>query len=172
MVVRFFAVAGKMMEKCMEEEYTQGLVEQFMQRCRGYGLKVTPQRLAIYRKLLASSEHPSADAVYKKIVQKYPTMSFDTVNRTLLTFADIGVIDTVESHSGAKRYDTDIAPHHHLHCIRCGAIIDFCDSDLDAIAIPERIIRNFTVLGKRVIIRGICPQCTDGSAVHDDHENS
>ncbi len=147
----------------MSEDYTKRLVEQFVQRCRQHGLKVTPQRLAIYRQLLTSSEHPSADVVHKKIVQEYPTISFDTVNRTLLTFADIGVIETVESHSGVRRYDTDIAPHHHLHCIRCGNIVDFCDSDLDAIKVPERIARQFTVLGKRVSIRGICRACAEGA---------
>lgn len=154
----------------MNEEYTAGLVEQFIQRCRKHGLKVTPQRLAIYRKLLASSEHPSADVVYKKMVQEYPTISFDTVNRTLLTFADIGVIETVESHSGVRRYDTDIAPHHHLHCIVCGDIIDFCDRDLDAVKVPERIAREFTVLGKRVSIRGICRKCAARSAQNREQE--
>ncbi len=145
----------------MSESQTRELVEHFMQHCRNEGLKVTPQRLAIYRELIGSSDHPSADMVYKKVVQEYPTISFDTVNRTLLTFVDIGVIDSVESHSGVRRYDTDIAPHHHLHCIRCGEIFDFFDTDLDLIKIPERVAQQFTVLGKRLSIRGICLVCAE-----------
>lgn len=156
----------------MDEGYTTKLIEQFIQRCRNQKLKVTPQRLAIYRVLLASPEHPSADTIYKKVVQEYPTISFDTVNRTLLTFADLGVIETVESHSGVKRYDTDIAPHHHLHCVCCGDIIDFCDSDLDAIPVPERITKDFTVLGKRVSIRGICRKCEKKTGEHFKREVS
>lgn len=145
----------------MNKKYTKERIQQFIQRCRSHGLKVTPQRIAIYRKLLASSEHPSADMVYKKVVKEYPTISFDTVNRTLLTFDDLGLIETVESHSGVKRYDTDVSPHHHLHCVRCGDIFDFTDSGLDAIEIPQSIEPQFTVLGKRLCIRGICHACEE-----------
>ncbi len=143
----------------MHEESTKTLVEAFVERCREHGLKVTPQRLAVYKALLQLPVHPSADAVYKRVSTDNPTISFDTVNRTLLTFADIGVVETVESHSGVRRYETDIAPHHHLHCVKCGEIIDFCDSDLDAVKVPARIAQEYQVFGKRVVIRGICPKC-------------
>ncbi|MCW8798196.1 MAG: transcriptional repressor [Prosthecochloris sp.] len=148
-------------EMCMSDEYTKELIKQFIERCRAHSLKITPQRLAIYRELLKLQVHPSADAVYKNMVRDFPTISFDTVNRTLLTFAEIGVVETVESHSGVRRFETDLEPHHHLHCIKCGEIIDFCDSDLDAVEVPERIADEFTVIGKRVVIRGICRKCAE-----------
>ncbi|ARM31697.1 Fur family transcriptional regulator [Prosthecochloris sp. HL-130-GSB] len=143
----------------MHEHTIQDPVAEFVQRCREHGLKVTPQRLAIYKALLRLQVHPSADAVYKIVAADNPTISFDTVNRTLLTFSDIGVVETVESHSGVRRYETDLAPHHHLHCVKCGEIIDFCDTGLDAVEVPDRIARQYRVLGKRVVIRGICPKC-------------
>jgi Fur family transcriptional regulator, peroxide stress response regulator len=134
-------------------------MERFIDRCRFEGLKVTPQRIAIYDILLSSNDHPSADTVYRKMTATHPTISFDTVNRTLLTFAEIGVIDTVESYSISRRYDTDTSPHHHIHCIRCGNITDFRSPELDAVRIPEQAIRGFKVLGKRMVISCICPDC-------------
>lgn len=133
----------------------------FIERCRQHGLKVTPQRLAIYSLLMNSAEHPSADWVYRQITTTWPTISFDTVNRTLLTFAEIGVIHMVESYSLSRRFDSQVEEHHHLHCIRCGQITDFCDTTIDEIALPEQIAERFTITGKRMVISGICQDCAE-----------
>ncbi|NTU57728.1 MAG: transcriptional repressor [Chlorobiaceae bacterium] len=144
----------------MVQNSIKGPMELFIDRCRKNGLKVTPQRLAIYKVLIESADHPSADSVYRKITEEYPTISFDTVNRTLLTFAEIGVIAMVESYSVARRFDSQTGRHHHLHCVKCGLITDFCDASLDEVKVPEQIEKLYDVLGKRVVISGICPDCT------------
>jgi Fur family peroxide stress response transcriptional regulator len=136
----------------------------FIDRCRKQGLKVTPQRLAIYNLLMESTDHPSADWIYRKITTTWPTISFDTVNRTLLTFAEIGVIDMVESYSLSRRFDSQISNHHHLHCIKCGQIFDFCDSSFDELQLPDHINGKFTVTGKRMVISGICADCAEKKA--------
>lgn len=136
----------------------------FIERCRQSGLKVTPQRLAIYKLLMECADHPSADWVYRKITNTWPTISFDTVNRTLLTFAEIGVIEMVESYSLSRRFDPCVGNHHHLHCIRCGQIIDFCDSSLDEVIVPTRIGNMFTITSKRMVISGICSECAEKKA--------
>lgn len=136
----------------------------FIDRCRKQGLKVTPQRLAIYNLLMESTDHPSADWIYRKITTTWPTISFDTVNRTLLTFAEIGVIEMVESYSLSRRFDSQVSNHHHLHCIKCGQIIDFCDSSFDELQLPEHIAGTFTVTGKRMVISGICSDCAEKKA--------
>lgn len=133
----------------------------FIEQCRQHGLKVTPQRIAIYKLLIDSTDHPSADWVYRKITDTCPTISFDTVNRTLLTFAEIGVIEIVESYSLSRRFDSQTGNHHHRHCIRCGSITDFRDSSIDDIRLPEQIGDQFTVTGKRMVIRGICAECAE-----------
>lgn len=136
-------------------------MERFIERCRQEGLKVTPQRIAIYKVLMESRDHPSTDAVYRKMSTTHPTISFDTVNRTLLTFADIGVIETVESYSVSRRFDTVTSPHHHLHCIKCGNITDFTDPSLEKVKVPESINRQFEVIGKRMVVSCICPDCAE-----------
>lgn len=134
-------------------------IKRFIERCRQAGLKVTPQRLAIYNLLMDCADHPSADWVYRKITVTWPTISFDTVNRTLLTFAEIGVIDTVESYSLSRRFDSQTEKHHHLHCVKCGQITDLSDSSLDNVPVPAHIENGFTVTGTRVVISGICAEC-------------
>ena len=72
-------------------------IEQFAYRCRQAGLKVTPQRIAVYRELLTTQEHPSAEILHRKLRKKFPSISLDTVNRTLLTLNEIGAAHVVEA---------------------------------------------------------------------------
>lgn len=135
-------------------------VQQFIETCRRHRLKITPQRVAIYRALMRSHQHPTADLMFRTVQADFPNISFDTVNRTLLTFADIGVVDVVEVFGGPKRFDPDINDHHHLHCKACGKIIDFENDDYSDLDVPETIAGTFTVISKRIVLKGLCDACT------------
>ena len=135
-------------------------ITEFIQICQSHLLKITPQRVAIYRELLISDKHPTADAIYQAVKKEYPNISFDTVNRTLLTFAEIGILDVVEIYGGAKRFDTNVIDHHHLHCMRCGKIQDFINVGYDNLDVPEDIHTYFQVKRKRVVLKGICNACS------------
>lgn len=132
----------------------------FIQICQEHLLKITPQRVAIYRELFNSNTHPTADTIYQAVKNEYPNISFDTVNRTLLTFAQIGIVDVAEIFGGAKRFDTDVRDHHHLHCMRCGMIQDFINDGYDNLDVPADIHDYFQVKHKRVVLKGICKACS------------
>jgi len=127
--------------------------------CREHGLSITPQRVAIYKELLSSLEHPSAIMIYKKVSEYYPNISLDTVNRTLLTFHKIGLAKAVGGSGDPKRFDPNLEPHHHFRCVSCGEIIDFRDEFYDALEIPAEIKEKFVVLEKKVHLEGFCDQC-------------
>ena len=143
----------------MKKEIDEDRLNEFMQICQRHRLKITPQRVAIYQHLFGLDTHPTADAVYQIVKKEYPHISFDTVNRTLLTFTEIGVLDVVEIFSGAKRFDTDVTPHHHLHCMRCGKVYDFHSAIYDNLTIPQGILKQFRVVNKRVVLKGFCRTC-------------
>ena len=135
-------------------------VQLFIETCRRRQLKITPQRVAIFRVLIQSKQHPTADLVYKAVKKAFPNISFDTVNRTLSTFADIGVVDVVETFGGPKRFDPDISNHHHLHCMACGRIIDFKHEGYARLEVPKAIAATFKVISRRVVLKGLCDTCT------------
>ena len=110
----------------------------FIEKCKEYNLRVTPQRLAIYRELVYSKKHPSADAMFHIIKKEFPNISFDTVNRTLLTFSEMGIAEVVEG-CGPRRFDPNKVKHHHLYCKHCGKLIDFCSIQYDKLTIPKDI---------------------------------
>jgi Fur family transcriptional regulator, peroxide stress response regulator len=135
------------------------MMDIFYQRAKKNGLKITPQRTAIYQELLKAKDHPSADIIYKRIVEKIPNISFDTVNRTLLTFSKIGITNIVEGYGQPKRYDPDLDIHHHFRCIQCNSIIDFYNKNYDNIAVPEEINNRVKVINKKVVLEGLCDKC-------------
>jgi Fur family peroxide stress response transcriptional regulator len=134
----------------------------FRKKCRENGLRITPQRTAIYKELREAKDHPSVEAVFRRVRNSIPDISFDTVYRTLQSFTEIGVVNLVEGYGGPKRFDTDIDNHHHMRCMRCDRIIDFRSEEYDKIKIPEGIDNRFQVLNKKVVLEGICGKCRGG----------
>ncbi|NIR11159.1 MAG: transcriptional repressor, partial [Candidatus Aminicenantes bacterium] len=88
-------------------------MEVFQRKCREAGLKVTPQRMAVYKVLIESKQHPSAEMVFRKVREAIPNISLDTVNRTLLTLAEIGAASIVEGTGDVKRFDGKLETHQH-----------------------------------------------------------
>ncbi len=147
-------IKGKISSKYLDRK-----IEWFANRCRQANLKVTPQRIAVYRELLRSQEHPSAEMLHRKLRKKFPSISLDTVNRTLLTLNEIGAAFAVEGSGDARRYDAGDTEHQHFKCIKCRRIIDFHHKPFDDIKLPAYIDRKFKVLRKTVYIEGLCDLC-------------
>jgi len=142
----------------------------FERQCRVNGMRVTPQRMAVYRELIATDEHPSAEWVYRRVRAVYPGISLDTVNRTLLLLAEMGAASIVEGSGDAKRFDGGDECHQHFRCVRCKRIIDFHHEPFDDIEVPNAIGR-FTVLRRSVYFEGICDRCEEKN-VTTKHKNS
>jgi len=160
-----YIVVNPMIKKCKQgRSKIEEAVEGFKARCRKLGLKVTPQRIAIYKELIKTDRHPSADALYKTIKNKFPGISLDTVNRALLTFAKHGIAFIVEGTGQPKRFDADMLNHQHFICIKCKRIIDFQHRPFDNIKLPADIENKFMVLKKTVYVEGICDKCLNKSA--------
>ena len=131
----------------------------FHAKCKAGKLKITPQRTLIYESLLNDAGHPSVDEVFKKVKKKIPNISFDTVNRTLLSFVEIGLLGLTRGIDRCRRFDTVTQNHHHFQCLKCSSIIDFYDDGYDRLKIPAGIEKKFTVTGKKVVLEGICSKC-------------
>ena len=146
----------------------------FQGLCREAGLKITPQRLAVYECLLDAKDHPSADTVFRRVREVYPNISLDTVNRTLLTIAQIGAAFVVEGTGDVKRFDANLDAHQHFRCIRCKRIIDFHHDPFDNVEVPRIISESCTVLRKTVYFEGLCDRCrtTTHSSPYDKGEST
>jgi Fur family transcriptional regulator, peroxide stress response regulator len=142
----------------------------FGNRCKEAGLKVTCQRVAVYRVLAQSKEHPSADQVYQEVRESLPNISLDTVNRTLQTLAEIGAAFVVEGSGEVKRFDANLESHQHFKCIRCRKIVDFHHPPFDQVPVPAELNTGFKILRKTVYFEGLCDRCNHGQRHSDPKE--
>ena len=133
---------------------------------RARGLKVTPQRQAIFRALHENREHPSAESVYEQVAVEMPTISLRTVYQTLGDLAEMGEILQLDLGTGAARFDSNIDAHHHLVCGRCGMVRDVL-VDHPEIRPTSPDCDDFRVTGTEIVFRGLCASCagaTEASA--------
>jgi Fur family transcriptional regulator, peroxide stress response regulator len=134
-------------------------VERFKAASRAAGLKLTHQRLEIFRELAASLEHPDADGIFRKVRRRVPTVSVDTVYRTLWALVDLGLVSTLGPRRERVRFDANLEHHHHYVCVRCGLAQDFRSDELNALRLPEAVRRLGSVSGTHVEVRGVCGRC-------------
>lgn len=131
----------------------------FVQTCRKAGIKVTPQRVEIYKALVENLDHPDVETLFSVVQKKIPSVSRDTVYRTLRLFAERRPAFPVGLIQERVRFDGDLRPHHHFVCLECGKILDVEEKCFENLEPRGRI----TAIGKidrvQVEMRGICCQC-------------
>jgi Fur family peroxide stress response transcriptional regulator len=140
-----------------ERSHIEEKVEWFIGKCKHYGMKITPQRVAIYRELASTDEHPSAETIYNRIKRYYPNVSLTTIYRTLETFERHGLISVVNTLYNAARYDANIDHHTHLVCVVCKKLEDIYDDTLSGFDFSGKT--DYKILGYKLLINGICSEC-------------
>ena len=125
------------------------------------GIRLTHQRMEIYKEIKASRDHPSVEMLYKRLKRRLPTISLDTVYRTLTMLVELGLIKRVYGKEPVTRFDPDISTHHHLVCRQCGCIYDFPWPELDAMPAPDRIKKLGKVDYMQVQFVGLCKKCIE-----------
>ncbi|MDA0739445.1 MAG: transcriptional repressor [Nitrospirae bacterium] len=126
---------------------------------KAQGLKVTPQRAAIYKALAETTSHPTAEALFQQVAQDYPMMSPNTVYYTLSTLKEAGLVKEVNYWHDRSRFDANVTPHHHLICLDCRAIFDLEDHALNELQHKANVPKNFQVLSHQVEFYGYCASC-------------
>ena len=137
----------------------QGRMNTFEKKCHEAGLKITPQRMAVYKALIESKDHPSAEVLCKGIRKIFPSISLDTVNRTLITIHELGFSFLVEGTGETRRYDGDLSDHQHFKCLKCKKVTDIFNEDFGEIPVPK-VLDDMQISRKTVYFEGVCPECS------------
>ena len=142
-------------------------VDELSHALRESGLRLTHQRLEVVREVARSDEHPDVETIYRAVRERVPTISLDTVYRTLATLDGLGLVRRVAATPGPTRYDANTAHHHHFVCTRCGLIRDVDDRGLDAVRAPRSAASLGSVESIEVQLRGVCVDCKRKEREHD-----
>ena len=147
----------------MDSSKMERRVAEFVDACRRQGIKATHQRTEILRELVATQEHPDAETIYARVRRRIPTISLDTVYRTLRMLEDMGIIARVGSIRVRTRFDANTDRHHHFVCCECGMIGDFYSDALDRFLVPRELAGMGSVDRFYVEWRGRCRKCQAGT---------
>ena len=134
----------------------QEKIKKFEKICGANGMKLTHQRMEIFREIASSDGHPSVEEIYNKLKSKLQMISLDTVYRTLSSFENIGIISKVSVSDNKGRFDSNLIPHHHLICTKCKVILDFYWPTFDKIKVPSETKKWGQIFSKQVVLCGIC----------------
>jgi len=94
------------------------------------GLKVTPQRIAIFEAIVKLNNHPTAENIVEFIRQNHPNISVATVYKVLDTLVENQLIKRVTTEKDVMRYDAIMEKHHHIYCSDSDRIDDIVDEEL------------------------------------------
>lgn len=122
-------------------------------------LKLTPQRLAVYKYLMSTKEHPSAEVIYKAIQADFPTMSLATVYKALKTLVEVGLIQELNVGEVNFRYDGKIDSHPHIQCIKCGRVDDLLNLSFDHLNSEVEKNSEYKILSNQTYFYGLCKDC-------------
>ncbi|MBP1888980.1 Fur family peroxide stress response transcriptional regulator [Clostridium moniliforme] len=122
-------------------------------------LKLTPQRLAVYKYLMSTKEHPSAEVIYKSIQPDFPTMSLATVYKALKTLVEVGLVQELNVGEGNFRYDGNVVSHPHIQCINCGRVDDLMNFSFDNLNSEVEKNSDYKVLSNQTYFYGLCKDC-------------
>jgi Fur family peroxide stress response transcriptional regulator len=121
------------------------------------GLRITPQRIAIFEAIIKLDNHPTADNVIEYIKKKYANISTGTVYKVLDSFIENNLLKKVKTENGVMRYDPFLTNHHHLYCTEANRIEDYEDSELDELItnyFKNKKIKNFKIQDINLQITG------------------
>jgi Fur family transcriptional regulator, stress-responsive regulator len=132
-------------------------VQPLLTRLRDRGWRLTAQRRVIAEVMTGEHVHLAADDVFERARAILPEVSLATVYNTLGELVGMGELLEVTHADGRKRYDPNVAVHHHhLVCVDCGRMLDV---HVDDPRLPDREQHGFELLGVDVTFRARCPDC-------------
>ncbi len=140
--------------------------------CADKGLKMTDQRRIIARVLSESADHPDVDKVYQRAVALDSRISIATVYRTVRLFEEANILEKHDFGDGRARYEETTTDHHdHLINIKTGEVIEFFNSDIEAL--KEKIARElgYELVGHRLELYAV-PSTADDPADDPAASNS
>lgn len=126
-------------------------------KCSESNMRLTPQRIEVLKMIAKTTSHPDADMVYSKVKEVMPSISLDTVYRTLASLEELGLIFKVDNQLPKTRYDADLSPHCHFICVKCGAVHDIFTDNY--VQVPEQSKDFGEILQANLQIKGICNNC-------------
>lgn len=117
-----------------------------------HGIQPSAQRMAIAEYVLSTDAHPTAEQVWKAVLERFPMVSRATVYNTLNTLVEHGLVRQLVLASGCAVFDPKLDRHHHFIDEDTGAIHDVPWDAVDVARVDQ--LPGYSVREYQVVMRG------------------
>ena len=131
-------------------------MEASLKQLKEKDIRVTPQRIAVYRTLV-QHKHLTAEEIYEKIKTSIPAVSLATVYTVLDLFREKGLISEVYIQADRACFEIRLDAHHHLLCKQCHTIYDINIPLCPTLA--KREVEGHAIEELHGYFYGICSRC-------------
>ena len=137
--------------------------DRFTEYLQSRGLRQTSQRKFLIEQVFSQHDHFDAEELIERLPRRGEPnyVSTATVYRTLRECVDAGLLFCFQL-DGRTVYDHDYGypQHDHLYCTRCRKLLEFQSDELIEIRDQMAALHGFRVESHRMIINGICRECS------------
>jgi len=124
------------------------------QELRKAGLKITLPRLKILEILEnASNRHPSAEDIYKDLLDSGEEIGLATVYRVLTQFEAAGLVTRHNFEGGHSVFELDDGEHHdHMVCVETGEVTEFFSEEIERLQHEIAAKHGFELLDHSLVL--------------------
>jgi Fur family ferric uptake transcriptional regulator len=137
-----------------------GAETEFRSALREHGLRVTPNRLRVFRVLARHSEALTAPQLVALLAGE--GMNPATVYRMMQQLTQAGIVHPVmvgHEHIGYELVSPYRAHHDHFVCDRCARTFDLAECGLEEAVVRLAERNGFQVSSHHAELHGLCPDC-------------
>jgi Fur family ferric uptake transcriptional regulator len=142
-------------------EGLQGELTAYMER---KGLRSTAQRRLVSEVFFRTGGHLSIDDMLALVRKQDSKVGYATVYRTLKLLVECGLANERQFDDTVTRYEIAHHDSHHDHliCLECKKIVEFEDSEIEALqdALAQRY--GFKLVSHKHELYGLCERCQRG----------
>jgi Fur family ferric uptake transcriptional regulator len=133
--------------------------QQWVERLRAAGYKITPPRLAVLQVIERDGEHLNPGEIIQRAQAIHASVGRATVYRTLELLTQLHIIRPIYVGEQGPTYIRAEGGHHHLVCSACGVVVDFdqCVAEQMVQELSERF--GFQINSHLLEFYGLCHRC-------------
>jgi len=151
----------------MEQDISLGYDEfilKFKDMIKSLGLNNSVQREYVLKILFDSDQHLNAEELLHQVKTTYNVnIGIATVYRILNLLEDLNIVKSISiNRQDFKVYELNLKPHHdHMVCIKCNAIVEFFDAELEKIQELVAQEKGFQLQSHTMMLYGVCKKCKE-----------
>ena len=140
---------------------TDSELKKFKSILKDENLKMTPQRVEVFRQVCDSNEHQESEEIFISLRKRDVNISRATVYRTMDILYQHDLVQRMDIGDGKGRYEhwLDCHQHDHLICIRCGTIVEFINTQIEEIQNDVAEKFDYELVRHVHQLFGLCKQC-------------